>query len=1190
MPFTPQQQQAIETRDVSVALAAGAGCGKTFVLTQRFLAELRRSPTADNLASMMAITFTDRAAREMRDRIREAVRQELQSCPDADLPAWQEILRELESARIQTIHAFCGATLRAHAVELGIDPDFAVLDEPTANALLNEVLQQEVTRLLRERNPDLQELVLRYGLEGTLSRLRDLMQQRFQLTETRSQAPDESELGAFWREYHQTHFIPARIKQLAIQPAVESLHATLLEHEPTAPKMKQRRPILLRHLETLLRVNSVDDNVSMPALRELDSAALLELRENMTVQGATAKHWESPEIHERVKQDCETLREDLKKLLPMLELNEEDLELSVRYGLQALRLTERLAAAYSQAKRERAVLDFDDLLLGLRDLLREQPTVQTELSRRSRFLLLDEFQDTDPVQTAIVEAICGERLTTGGLFLVGDVKQSIYRFRRADPNVFRSLRGRIPAKGRMALTKNFRSQQEILDFVNFLFEPAMRGEYDPLEAFDAKRHAPKTKVEFLQANDPDVPEKFDSERKRALEADWIAARIVELLQDSTPRIREKQRETQEVPLRPVRPGDIVVLFRAFSNLAVYEDALRRAGVDYYVVGGRAFYAQQEVYDIANLCRFLDDDSDEVALAGVLRSPLFGLSDDTLMLLAVAQQGLARALRQTELPEGLAEDQATLVQGARQTLQELLEFRWRLRIGPLLRHAISSTAYDAALLTEFMGERKVANLRKLIDMADDYDAVGMLGLADFADRLLESIDEESREELAATHPESGNVVRLMTVHQSKGLEFPVVVAADINRPLRGNSKHAVLSPQLGPLLQLPKQYGNEPKNPALEMYRYAEKLADEEEAIRLFYVATTRAADHLILSTYWDSETTAAGPWMKLLSERFDLATGLPRGDAILGQTATPGEDWRRIPVIQVITEKPRGKLTSTRAHAPRLWEWPELLATAEPVAPPALALPLARDCSGRERFSVSELEEAAAALQHSLATPKSASRAQKSAARGEAEGSKSVHTAVGFSPSEAEELGNLLHAAMEQFNPQDPPDPEAFLLRLCENSPSKVADSLRQEATRRFQSLLQSELLEELRSAQALFREVEFLLHWQSPEIAFPAIIAGTIDCLLQDTNGEWHLLDYKTGGLPEQPAAVLEKYGVQMTVYSLAIQQLTGSLPESIRIGHLSAQPRLIRLPLDQSTIEQVRPQVDQAITALRSRLPLAE
>jgi len=1156
MPYTPQQEQAILTRDVSIALAAGAGCGKTFVLTQRFVTELLQDPSSETLSGLMAITFTDRAAREMRDRIREAVREQLITCDDADQPAWQEILQNLETARVQTIHAFCGATLRSHATELGLDPDFGMLDEPTAAALRNQTIQNELSRLLRERNPDLQELILRYGLEGTMARLQSLILQRFQLAEAKQIAADETELETHWRRYHQEVFLPERMRSLSEESTARELFALLRENECTAPKMSERRIVLLNLLEELERTGT------------LKGEQLEDLKDNAKIQGARENHWPDPEVHHQVKEACERLRKEVGSLLEVMTLDDEAVRLSAHYGMQALRITEAVVTAYEQAKQERAMLDFDDLLLNLRDLLQTRPAVREQLQKTTKFLLLDEFQDTDPVQSEIVRAICGERLTQGGLFLVGDVKQSIYRFRRADPTVFRQLRSEIPTKGQLSLTKNFRSQQGVLDFVNFLFGPAMGEEYDALEAFDQTAYEPAEKTEFLFASDPELVNPSAAEA-RVIEAEWIAARIEELLSDPTPRVRQRDKSTGETRLRRVEPGDITVLFRAFSNLGLYEDALRKRHLDYYVVAGRAFFAQQEIFDIVNLCRYLDDDSDETALVGLLRSPMFGWNDDTIMQMSRHYDQFSAALLADDFPPHVEAEQKSAVRSARRVLRELLSRRLRSGIGPLLRYAVEETAYDAALMTEFLGERKIANLRKLLDMADDFDRSGFLGLSEFSDRLLDSIAEEAKEELAATHPESGNVVRLMTVHQSKGLEFPIVIVADINRPSRNNSDTAVLSPVLGPLLGLPRGSETEQKNPGMMMHAAGESREDQAESIRLFYVATTRAADLLILSAYFDEETKASGSWMKLLQERFDLQTGLPHGDQLLGQTQQPGIDRDRIPRIAVRNEIPKASKPKQAPRRLKLDVWPELLAVTKPVAPPQIALPVEPDRSTRERFSVSELESVEALLYES--TP---------AVSGKVSGDS-----PGVRLRDAEMLGHLLHAALEQFDRKDPPtDISGFINRLATDFSDYISPELRETAAIRFEQLLASDFIVELQTAERVYRETEFLLRWNRPDIGRPALIAGTVDCLLQDAAGLWHLIDYKTGSLPENPADVTRKFGLQMTLYAEAITQLTGQPPQSIRIVQVNENPRTVTIELTAERQREFHAAIDQAIVYLRS------
>lgn len=663
-------------------------------------------------------------------------------------------------------------------------------------------------------------------------------------------------------------------------------------------------------------------------------------------------HWPDEEIYGAVKEGLTALRDEAKKLKALLEPGVEDLDLAAEFCCRGLRVLRQTVAAYERAKQEQGVLDFDDLLLQARNLLRSDPHVSLRIGAGIRLLMVDEFQDTDPVQAEIVRQICGAALISGRLFLVGDHKQSIYRFRRADPDVFKALRAEIPLKGQLPLNKNFRSQPEVLKFVNHLFASAMGDQYEPLEPFDGTQHTPPPVIEFLWAthDSPDAPARLDSEGepddsaagKRRREADWIARRIRELLDDPTPVVRDKQAGGG---LRRVSPGDVVLLFRALTNVQEYEAALRRYGIDYYLVGGKAFYSQQEVYDLLNLCRYLSDPDDAIGLVGVLRSPFFNLSDDTLHAMHQPKMAWHDALQQSP-PDSLPEDQRARWMFARDTLRELRARKDHVAISELLQSAIDRTAYDAALMLEHLGSRKVANLRKLIDLARDFEASEQFTFQDYVQRLQSSVLQETSEEFATTLPETGNVVRLMSVHQSKGLEFPVVVVADMNRKGVGRAGAAVLHPELGALLRLPPAFGVERANLGLEIYRRLEETADDAETLRVMYVAVTRAADILICSAGMEPNLKPESTWLKTLATRFHLDTGLPKFDALLGASDGSTADPDAIPLVVVHREPPSATpICSAAGGGVSLARLAETVITADPDEPPDSAhLPAGRNC------------------------------------------------------------------------------------------------------------------------------------------------------------------------------------------------------------------------------------------------------
>lgn len=1163
-PLTPEQQLAVSTRDVSVALSAGAGCGKTFVLTERFLSHLDPQGDPAELSSLVAITFTDRAAREMRERVRKACRDRLAACPESQVEYWQKLVRDLDAARISTIHSFCLTLLRSHAVEARIDPQARLFDETTGAAFLQQSLTTTLHDLLIARDPDAVALFKSFGWEGTLDLLGRLIPQRYRLKLGDWLGYSPEALAAFWQEAWQRDAVPLLLKQAAESPAARRVVDLLQTNVPSDSVMAARRATLLAELPALAAAKA-----PLEAIESLVEAAAVR-------GGGTKKNWDSEEIYNDVRDALASLRAELKRLAEKLEIDAGSASESAVISLAALRAVDRAGATYDQTKRDEGWLDFDDLLIAARDLLREHPEVCRRAAAGISLLMVDEFQDTDRLQAEIVRLLCGDRLTRGKLFLVGDIKQSIYRFRRAEPEVFRKLRQELPKPGRLPLTGNFRSQPAVLHFVNALCDGALGGEYEPLVP-QTPQVSTVPCIEFLFASVDGEPfahgtapggsgdkEKVDALRQR--EANWIARRLRLLLTDSPPCVRERLPEGG-YQLRPAQPRDIVILFRAMSDVRYYEEALRELGIDHYVVGGRAFYAQQEIYDVVNLCRTLDDPDDLVALVGLLRSPFFSLSDDELY--EAFSQGLGDP--GAPRPQGqVAPDDLTKEPKAARALSTISRLRGqsaRCSLSELLQAAIDCTGYDAALLTEFLGERKLANLRKLVDLAREFDRAGVFHLGDFAAHLTTAVAEESRESLAATHPESSNVVRLMTIHQSKGLEFPVVVLADMNRQSRTEGSDPLFDEVLGPLVTPPGRFGERSVHLGRAIYKVREAQEELDETQRLLYVATTRAVDLLILSAsipQGNGGPEYKHPWLHLLRERFDLDTGQPRLGPGTGSVSVLAKYSQVIPEIRIHQTRPEPPPLSPDLQ-PRSLPLSRLREAVEAAAPARLPDSL-RDFSTAEgqfdRCSVSQLESLVAeqltALKRDdlemLLPLVSVRLIEPQTAAGPS----------GVTGDEATRLGTLVHKALELLDV----DPEPAIERAIAAETVPVPDNLQSLARQCLAKFCESELFETLRTTPRTYREIDFLMPWPP---AMPVgdsaakrrrqrLITGQIDALIPGENG-WAILDYKTGhpGTRVEIARdAIRKYAVQLGVYCYAVADLTGCLPEVLELVFLPSVTRL--------------------------------
>jgi ATP-dependent helicase/nuclease subunit A len=1177
--FTPQQAAAIATRDVSVGLSAGAGCGKTFVLTRRFLSHLEPGPDCAPLSSLVAITFTERAAREMRERVRGLCRERLELAPDHEVPHWTRVVRELDTARISTIHSFCATLLRTHAVEAGLDPRFGLVTESLGGSFRERTLRDFLFERLSARDQDAEDLVYRFGLDKLRSMLPALTGELDRLRIEDWHGMTDAQLAERWRRQLSETVVPSMVGEL-----VEGTDATgLLERFRTRPPS---HPKMAEAARTL-----VDLMPGLPDSDDLDGqlGVFVELAR---LHGSRVSGWPSEEDYEFAKKAMERLRKGAEKIRELLRIDVHSALLCAEAGLSLLRLARRAKSACETAKQEAAQLEFDDLLVKTRDLLRDQPKVAARLSNGIRLLMVDEFQDTDPVQVEIVRALCGGNVNDGRLFFVGDAKQSIYRFRGAEPRVFARLRAELPEAGRLPLNLNFRSQPAILGFVNALFDGALGDDYEPLVA-TVPQVTPEPCIEFLfrrlQADtddtgsseeasetdrrgddegsetDPGGEEAGVATRRRA-EAAAIAARIRAWLDEGTPLVRDKGNGGG---VRPVRPRDIVLLFRAMSDVRLYEEALRDAEIDHYVIGGQAFFAQQEVFDVVHLCRGVEDTGDDVALLGVLRSPMFGLADDTLLMIGARGEGMWNGLF-AGAPPRLDEGRRAAVERAAAILSELRAAKDNRSISEWLELALSLTGYDATLLAERLGPRKLANLRKLLDLAREYDAAGGFSLTDFAASLAEAVHVEAKEPLAATHPESSDVVRLMTIHQSKGLEFPVVFVVDIDRKSRPSRYEARLDPELGPSVAIGKRFGEETENLGMKVLAHREAKEDAAESLRLLYVALTRAADVLVLSGGLAEHGRPVGPWLKFLATRFDVENGRPVVDPDTGGWVVPERSRAAIPEVLVHAVSPppteRGAVRYREAQRSPVG-FRNTVAESEPGEWPPLAIPVSRRFGPDWRVSVSDLEAALGDVAPSDSWFSDAGRSTTGFLEHvpPANGTRRAATP----DVDAEQLGTLVHAALElvELRPQAERtaiDVEALVAAAWGRSDKPLSDALRAEAVEQTGRWIGTPLYRDLTQAESPQREIPFLLARPAPTAlswissrwtdVSRVAVSGTIDLLYRrggETPERWRIVDYKTSG-PVDAAEVpkmLARYELQLGLYCLAVEKWLGLLPERVSL-----------------------------------------
>lgn len=1054
-------------RPERLCLVAGAGAGKTHRLVEHYQGLLEQGLEPSQI---VAITFTDKAATEMRQRIGTKVGPEL-----AAKLAW---------APISTIHGFCASLLRDFGLALGLDPEFRVLDADEFSRLLMETIAEVLRQGLKERDPALGRLLADFNLSGKgglQERLAGLNGQLATMGLSPEQAARATALA------HAADLASGHDLLPAMDRLLPGLSDLVAQGKAKADKAYGRKIIALLSEWEGLRAGLFRNPP--------EAWALARTRE------LCAGNWYAANA---IRQELATALDLYEALaaIPAAAQAAEDL----------LSLAAKLETSLSRELTRRAALGFDALLTLARDLLRDHPEVLTQCRGRWRALLVDEYQDVNPVQNQLVELLAGlghdpaPEADPPALLVVGDRKQSIYAFRGAEVAELANLAGRLEqGEGKVEpLGLNWRSHPALVEFFNRLFgqvlQPGAAREHAPQSfvAFNSWDHqTPAGKkpgdpnevvVELLDCQDLISEDRPSAATLCAVEARVMAAYLRRLLDQDR-----------------YHPGQVAVLLRRMTQVGVYEEALRRAGVDYYTVRGRGFFACQEVGDLAHALRAILDPHDEIALAAWLRSPLVGLSDESLLALAhphpPGRAGLhAGLLGGAPLPAWCGAAQQTRLAGARRTLDSLGPLARRLHPAELITLLLEDSDLLPVLMGTSAGEQKTANLRKLLESARQPGGVLAGGMEAFARGLAGLVADPPQDPQAPLLGEEARVVRLMSVHQAKGLEFPVVVLPDLASQGGGQGGPPELGPDGETALAPPHPESGAPAKPPLyQRLRRREQAREEAEEARKFYVACTRAEDRLVLLLSpgrnqdkgwagWARELVAADPAARLIN-----AASLPlAGEA--EPTALAGAWKEDLP----------------REAGPALEEARALLTR---VRRPAARLSLVRE-------SVSGLE-------NYLTCPRLYVLTQR----------LGLDTALIPRPGKvnggaprAVELGSLVHRLMEVTDfTQGPAGLEAALAAL-QPDPDLAAQALSLAAR-----LWDTELPGMLASVPEPGRELPFCLRLPGQDGGPALEIIGEMDLAARLGDG-WLVADYKVTAKAD-PAP----YRAQMALYALALHRGDG-------------------------------------------------
>jgi ATP-dependent exoDNAse (exonuclease V) beta subunit len=809
-PLDAEQQVAVRRENQDVCVVAGPGSGKTRVLVERFAwLVLERGCDPERI---LAITFTEKAANELKGRLANRFDKRL------------DLRRKVERAQISTIHAFCHAILREHALEAGLDPQFEVLDDVEAAALRFQAMSSTLDEVAKERPQDfvrLAEVWPAADMAGALLSVHDAMRAAGKLEEALAPLPVDGAVENLRQKI-------ARLVDEAIQnadPATENRRQRLGDLRALQREMRNLGPQELAAKVHGIKLNGAEPGVSraMKAARE--------------VAGQLVSTW----VMEFYRPQRELLTAVLR----------------------------RFDEKSREKRRERGGLDYTDLEEFTLRLLRENEGAKRAVTERYEHILMDELQDTNPLQWEILRQV----RQPGRFFAVGDVNQSIYGFRHAEPQLFKDFQSKIEQNSWAVdrLTRNYRTRPEILQAVEAILT---RGQREGIVAhgFQAKaryEEAERPYVEVYCAATPGTREEAPDVMP------WLAARLAQLY--GTPLASDKHK-------RPARFSDMAVFVRNSNAFGALEEALKRYSIPYVITGGNTFFDAQEVVDLVNFLRVLAFPEDEIALYSLLRSPFFGVSDETLF-----ERKLARRLASPDEEE---------------FLERCREAAGSLPLAAVLERAMDETGYAAQLSVPELG-----NAQKLLALLDRLEQRGRRDAAAILAKM-EAL-RESANESNAPGLEAGDAVQLMTIHKAKGLQFPIVAVAALEKRGRVDNLPAAYHPESGLGFKWVASNGEKLEDRIFADARERIKKKEELERDRLLYVAMTRPMERLILA--FTSSNNRLELWPRLVLEGLELAVpeedgGLARNGLasirrIQGLPEAPAVQLEHAGTAEVLTDR-----------------------------------------------------------------------------------------------------------------------------------------------------------------------------------------------------------------------------------------------------------------------------------------------
>ena len=1066
-----------EAVDQNLCVEAGAGTGKTTSMVARVASILAAGTVGDTpvgVDHMAVITFTELAAAELMSRVRERL-EDLVETGEAPDPARIEVaLRNLHRAHVETIHAFCISLLRERPVEAGLDPQFTPMDDMESGIHFDAFYLDWLQRRLHAGGRALAVAIDRgFGLKQIRRLVQSVNLHRAVLPLAPIDAPEPD-----------------------IDRLLESMRRTAIDLRSITDYCTDDKDKALPQIKNALTwLDELQERADRDPEHHDVVRFLLAPPPKISLRSGRKGNWseridEMRDLLSAVKETAATAAAQLR----------------THAIVGVLKEAEGFALEYEAERRRLGVADFDDILLWTRQMLRESKEARDYFRRRFPVLLVDEFQDTDPVQAEIILTIASDdepvddwlAMTPrpGGLTVVGDPKQSIYRFRRADITMYEEIRLGPLDGGRARLVQNFRSVPEIIEWVNRTFNvllvPADKVQPGNL-ALKAHRKSiddPHLAVTLLRGGiDPEAK----ADQERAAEADALARMLRKALDDEWP-VPDPLDGTSMRAMRPVEQKDIAVLVRSWTDIDVFVRALRRAGIKALTSGGKLFFNRQEVRDLANVLAALHDPVDQVALLAALRSQAFGCSDEELLLWKLSGGPI-------DYRWSKAVDPPERVKAAMATMKRLYQRTQQVSLPILVREVVDELRLIDIVLAGTGGQQAAANVRRLVEQARRFSANGSGGLRQFAAWLSRQREEEQEGD-ARIAEKADDAVLITTIHGSKGLEFPVVALANLG--IGRKKVHEPIPDRRNNLIHVRVKGNNDEEffTPGYQARSDEEDVHTDAEDVRLLYVAATRARDHLIVSQMKPPNVTQRGEVEKTL--RALLHDHLPYS------TGVHGLEKDGVHVIDA-------------AELPPLPDEPGL---RDPVAEPAEVEQALADRAAWIAKNERVKAEANVALTLTRPTDESGHRDEM-----DLDSTVDWGTPVIVGARAGAEVGEALHQVMEVVDLAKPGDIGRLVHSVCQaEGLAGQADDVEAMA----EACLASDAVKRARAADEAWREVPYMVATND------GFESGRIDLLIREGD-ELTVIDWKSDSIgPDAVQQGAEAHRGQAECYASALQRIT--------------------------------------------------